>query len=118
MNACIALRHAPEWQGVLAWNSFTKIAELRKPAPYCKGPFVPRPLTDLDVNATKVWLEQNYVDVSKDFVLNALRMVASEHSYHPVLDYLDGLTWDHAPRLDTWLSRLLGAEDTELKPRL
>ena len=34
-----------------------------------------------------------------------------KNTYHPVLDYLDGLTWDGVGRLDTWLVAYGGAED-------
>lgn len=40
--------------------------------------------------------------------------IAHEQTYHPVLDYLDGLVWDGKPRLDTMLHDYAGAEDTEL----
>ncbi len=32
-------------------------------------------------------------------------------SFHPVIDYLNTLTWDGIPRIDTWLIRLAGAKD-------
>ena len=35
-----------------------------------------------------------------------------KNAFHPVRDYLDGLQWDGAPRLDTWLPRYAGARDT------
>lgn len=37
-----------------------------------------------------------------------------EHSFNPVLDYLDTLIWDGKPRLDTWLSVYLGAANDPL----
>jgi putative DNA primase/helicase len=33
---------------------------------------------------------------------------------HPVRDYLGSLTWDGVPRLEPWVCRYLGAEDTPL----
>ena len=43
-----------------------------------------------------------------------LLAVAHEQKYHPVHDYLAGLTWDGTPRIDTWLAVYCGAENTEL----
>lgn len=40
--------------------------------------------------------------------------VAHEKSYHPVIDYLDGLEWDGTPRIDTWLNDYCSVADTEL----
>lgn len=37
---------------------------------------------------------------------------AHNKSFHPVLDYLSRLQWDGTPRLDTWLVRYGGADDT------
>jgi len=36
-----------------------------------------------------------------------------ERGYHPVKDYLNGVVWDNVPRLDSWLSIYLGAEQNE-----
>ena len=35
---------------------------------------------------------------------------AQECAFHPVREYLSGLTWDHTPRLHNWLVVYLGAE--------
>jgi hypothetical protein len=45
---------------------------------------------------------------------DACTQLCLEHQFDPVCDYLDALTWDGTPRLDTWLTRYMGAPDTEL----
>src|ERR1019366_10304120 len=45
--------------------------------------------------------------------MDALYRACEANQFHPVLDYLDGLTWDGTPRIDTWLSKYMRAENTE-----
>lgn len=53
-------------------------------------------------------------DPNKNNTVDACVELCSEHHFNPVLDYLDALRWDGQPRLATWLTRYMGAEDTEL----
>ena len=53
-------------------------------------------------------------DPGEKNVRDACIQLCLENQYDPVLDYLDSLTWDRTPRLDTWLIRYMGAADTEL----
>ena len=48
-----------------------------------------------------------------EFFEIVIRSLASENAFHPVLDYLEGLSWDGTPRLDEWLITHGGADDTE-----
>lgn len=48
-----------------------------------------------------------------DFFEKVVRVTASESPFHPVRDYLAGLTWDGTPRIDDWLTRYCAAEDKE-----
>lgn len=40
---------------------------------------------------------------SKEQVNDAIDVVAQDHSFHPVEEYLEGLQWDGASRIETWL---------------
>jgi len=53
-------------------------------------------------------------DPGKEKYLEAVSDLARENTFHPVRDYLDGLTWDGKSRLDRWLIDYLGAEDSGL----
>src|SRR5262249_60914005 len=50
--------------------------------------------------------------ISHQTVRDSIASYARDHSYHPVLEYLEALTWDGAPRLENWLITYLGAEQT------
>ncbi|MDQ2696570.1 MAG: toprim domain-containing protein [Pseudomonadota bacterium] len=115
LNAILPLGQDPAWAGVFAYNEFASRIELVARPPYAGlGPWETQELTDADILKTTVWLQERGVPVSKDHVLDAITNLAHEHCYHPVRNYLNGLTWDGAPRLDTWLIDHMGAEDTPL----
>ena len=51
---------------------------------------------------------------TKDAVSDAVNLIATRNSYHPVRNYLRSIKWDGIERLDTWLIDYAGADDTEL----
>ncbi|WP_181703313.1 VapE domain-containing protein [Chthonobacter albigriseus] len=53
-------------------------------------------------------------DPRSDNVRDAVNFLCIENAYHPVREEIDRLTWDGVPRLDTWLTTYLGAEETPL----
>lgn len=59
-------------------------------------------------------IQQFKFDPGKENTWDAANYLCLENTYHPVREYLEGLTWDGKPRLNTWLTTYLGAEDTIL----
>src|SRR5690606_23845925 len=59
------------------------------------------------------YVENNFNIYHSSKLGDAVTTVAFENRFHPVREYLDGLTWDGKPRLDTVLIDYLGAEDSE-----
>jgi predicted P-loop ATPase len=51
--------------------------------------------------------------LTKSTTGQAVNLVAHEHSYHPVRQRLEALTWDQVERLDDWLTDCFGVEKTE-----
>ncbi|TPM14796.1 virulence protein E, partial [Mesorhizobium sp. B2-3-5] len=45
---------------------------------------------------------------------DAIRLLARENSFNPVLGWIESKPWDGVRRIDTWLSAYLGAEDNPL----
>lgn len=113
-NAVIALRTAPEWHGVFAWNDFAARAEVLRQLPDAGQNHVPRELTDVDISATTLWLQRASINIQSKVSAEAILVVAADASFHPVRDYLGRLRWDKVPRIDMWLVDHLGAEDTLL----
>lgn len=69
---------------------------------------------DLSAMLRKAVLDEYGFDPGREYVRDALHMMALENSFHPIRDYLSGLEWDGKQRLDTFLIDYLGAEDTPL----
>lgn len=67
-----------------------------------------------DDNGLIEYVSKNYQLTGKTALLDANDIATSQTHCHPVREYLQSLTWDGVPRLDTLLSDYLGAEDTEL----
>src|SRR5262249_21014964 len=53
-------------------------------------------------------------DPGREKTLDACVQLCLENRFDPVNEYLDSLKWDGVPRIETWLSTHLGAEDTKL----
>jgi predicted P-loop ATPase len=73
-----------------------------------------RDLNDISEILSSQFLRDLHFKASSSAVKRELIAVAHDQSYHPVIDYLDGHTWDGTPRIDTWLRDYCGAEGTEL----
>jgi predicted P-loop ATPase len=138
-NVLIALRHAPEWRDVLAFNKFALRCVIRREIPAAGEAVMrrlPRMLEDGDVVAALEWFHaQGMVKVRKPMLYDAmLRHAQDAGGFHPVLDFFDDvMAGDEPPevlslvnnhRIDPdlhaadALSRLLtlgfGADDTPL----
>lgn len=53
-------------------------------------------------------------DPKAENVRDAVTQLCLEHTFHPIRQMLDGLIWDGGSRVDDWLMKYMGAEDTPL----
>src|SRR6516165_10953905 len=114
-NAVIALRRAPEWQGVLAYDDFALATMAMKAPPWLKAQdnnWTPQLWTDRDDTLTCDWLQSQGIGVPVTVAATAVEAVAKDASFHPVRDYLTGLTWDGTARIAGFAATYLGAEAT------
>jgi hypothetical protein len=73
------------------------------------------PLLD-DAAVDRLWLaldERFHFQPQRGMLFTVLADTARLCRFHPVREYLDGLTWDGVPRIDRWLTTYGGAENTE-----
>ena len=105
-NVELILGNDERWSGVISFSAFSsKIVKLRTP-PYGGGT---GDWGDIDDIRVMKWLAQQYnLRVKASSVIEAVSVVAHDHSFHPVRNYLNNLEWDRVPRLDSWLTKVMG----------
>jgi predicted P-loop ATPase len=75
-----------------------------------EGGFLPRTVGDVDVGLVQEKLQHlGLTRISKDIVHQAVDIRANELRFHPVRDYLNGLSWDKKERLRQFATAYLGS---------
>lgn len=113
-NAYLILKHAPEWDGVLAYNEFADRIEKLQPPPVVDG--AKGPWSDIDASKALVWLQVVWGLRlrSSSIADEAVRMVAWDNRFHPVKQWLDALPeWDGVERLGGLMPGVFGTDDNE-----
>jgi predicted P-loop ATPase len=114
-NALHGLRHDPMLRDALAYDEMLcapmLLHEIGLPPIASNAPR--RLLTDEDMIAIQVFLQNAGLKrLGRDDVRGAIDLYAHEHSYHPIVSYLESLRWDGQPRINVWLTTKLGVELT------
>lgn len=111
-NAVRILEHDSRWAGVLGYCDFSYRIVKRRVPPFRDG--VAGEWTDADTTRLRVWMSESYGFTPKTGDADeAVLMAAQSARFHPVREYLGKLRWDERERVNTWLTRYLGAPDTE-----
>lgn len=113
-NVFIAFTYAAELRDLLSYDEFRDRIVLTREAPESPDGCLGRPpgLEWGDQHLTWItgWLNSAFT-VGRETVHHVAMAVAKSNSFHPVRAYLNGLTWDGTPRLQTFLKRYFGAKD-------
>lgn len=96
--------------GAIVYNEFTNDIIKPKPTPWGTPTGMWEEVDELKMGE---WLvrEHRLPSVPRSTLEEAVRMVAFNHRYHPVRDYLQGLKWDGVKRLHTWLAKTCMVDD-------
>lgn len=110
-NAITALREAPAWQGVLAYDQFALETVVSDVPPWLMDmEWTTRVWSPHDDLLAAEWFQRRGISVNTATAAQAVEAVARERSFHPVIDYLSDLQHDGVSRTGTWLSTCLGAK--------
>jgi hypothetical protein len=106
-NVLIGLRE--EYPHALGYDEMLCAPILMQPL-HGESDFTPRPLTDVDVGIIQEKLQHlGLAPIGKDVVHQAVDIRAAVRAFHPIRDYLDGLTWDRRMRMGRLFADYFGA---------
>ena len=112
MGNCLTVFQCdPLLSGAVAYNLLTDRTDILKPLGYKRA--TGSPMTDTDMKYIRLYLEKTYGLTSEKKIQDAADLAANENSYHPVRDYLNGLTWDGTERIRSCLRHFLGAGEDD-----
>jgi predicted P-loop ATPase len=118
-NVVTILGNDAPWEDVLVFDEFAHCVEKAVPPPWhehdkpsiCSAD--DGPWRDEDTSRTSAWLAREYgIKASPEIVHRAVKLVAERSPVHPIRTYLEALSWDGTPRVETWLLAYLGAHDS------
>lgn len=109
-NILIVLENDPQLKGKFALDEFANRGLVLGSLPWDKRG-EKRVWTDVDDAGIRHYLERTQGITGKDRIDDALTLCAHKHAINDVKSYLEALSWDDIPRLDTLLRDYLGAED-------
>jgi predicted P-loop ATPase len=116
-NVFRALRQSQALVGRIGYDMFANRITWTSPAPWDEPNLeYPRQYTDRDSTDLSAYLHATHrLNVKSALALECVVSIAHKNPYHPVRDYLLDVSsqWDGTPRIDTWLTRHIGCEDTE-----
>lgn len=124
-NVALILQHDKNFKGVLRYNRFTDEIDVVKEAtldltkqgiPKIKLP--KGQITDGVVNDIVLYISVNPeygINFKPNLVSQVIDSIARANSYNPVIDYFEKCLskWDKKPRLDHFLQKYLGADESE-----
>lgn len=111
-NLLIILENDPLLKNRILYDEFAKRGIVSDTVPWDLTHPGFRTWGDNDDKGARWYMEKLYNITGKDKVTDALGLCGNNHAYNEVKDYLNSLSWDGVPRLDTLFVDYLGAADT------
>lgn len=106
------MRYDRYLKGRLKFNQFASRIEIHDNLPWRKVKEVDF-WRDSDDAGLRVYIEKVHGIVAKGKIEDAFAMEVERNAYDPLIDYVNGLSWDGVERAEMLLITYLGAQDTE-----
>lgn len=106
------MRYDRYLKGRLKFNQFASRIEIHDNLPWRKVKEVDF-WRDSDDAGLRVYIEKVHGIVAKGKIEDAFAMEVERNVYDPLMDYVNGLSWDGVERAEKLLITYLGAQDTE-----
>jgi len=104
-NMSMILEHHQEWQGRIRFDAFRNLATLDG-----------KPVNDETEYRISEWLGSHYRfgGNRRQLLSDAIKATAIKDKYDALIEWLGTLPeWDGAPRIETWMIDMCGAEDSD-----
>ena len=111
-NCLAVLKHDPTLKGKIRLDEFAHRLVVTDDLPW-RGKDETPYWTDTDDACLRNYFATKYLIKGKGIIDDALQEVTQDNKFHPVRQYLTGLTWDGECRVDTLFIDYIGAEDTD-----
>ncbi len=111
-NCLVVLKQDPTLKGKIRLDEFAHRLVVIDDLPW-RGKDETPYWTDTDDACLRNYFATKYLIKGKGIIDDALQEVTQDNKFHPVREYLRGITWDGECRLDTLFIDYIGAEDTE-----
>ena len=109
-NIILIIKNDKNLNGIGGINLFNKRFIVKTKLPWTRNSEY---WSDTDDAGLRWYLESVYGIEGRQKIIDAVNLVANEHAFHPVKDYLNSLKWDGTPRVETILVEYLGAENSQ-----
>lgn len=110
-NVLIVLEYDPALKDKIAFDEFANRGLVLGPLPWDSRE-ERRPWASSDDAGIYHYIEKVYGIAVDAKINNALTLISHKRRFNDVRRYLEGLSWDGVPRLDTLFTDYLGAEDS------
>lgn len=109
-NLNLIIQHDQFLKNTFKLNTFDNRRYVTRSLPWRKIKDI-EPLKDVDYSGVRNYIECVYGIVSSQKVDDALALEFEKKKFHPIVNYLNSLTWDKKERVDSLLVDYFGAAD-------